>query len=106
MEFPAWGDMLVSGENVAWDSAHALYQASLLAQLGDPGRFLAEYVNEAKLQTWGWLISWGFVWMHPSARDDAASAVQSLTQWLVLLASCQSGAPIIVPISNLSHDRH
>jgi hypothetical protein len=48
-EFPAWGDMFVAGEDVPRDSALALYQASLRAQLGDPGRFLAEYAKEGKL---------------------------------------------------------
>jgi hypothetical protein len=50
--------MSVAGEDVPRDSALALYQPSLRAQLGDPGSYLAEYAKEAKLQARGWLVSW------------------------------------------------
>jgi hypothetical protein len=76
-EFPAWGDMLVAGEDVPRDSALALCQASLRAQLGDPGRFLAEYANEAKLQTRGWLISWTQVECHQLYPSERATFYRS-----------------------------
>jgi hypothetical protein len=63
--------MLVTGEDVPRDSAHSLYRASLRAQLEEPGRFLAEYTKEAKLQARGWLVSWTQVeyhQMYPSER--------------------------------------
>jgi hypothetical protein len=76
-EFPAWGDMLVAGEDVPRDSALALYQASLRAQLGDPARFLAEYAKEAKLQTRGWLNSWTQVEYHQMYPSERAALYPS-----------------------------
>jgi hypothetical protein len=76
-EFPTWGDMLVTGEDVPRDSAHALYQASLRAQLGDPGRFLAEYAREAKLQARGWLVSWTQVEYHQMYPSERAALYPS-----------------------------
>jgi hypothetical protein len=76
-EFPAWGDMLVAGEDVPRDSALALYQASLRAQLGDPGRFLAEYAKEDKLQARGWLVSWTQVEYHQLYPSERATLYPS-----------------------------
>jgi hypothetical protein len=70
--------MFVTGEDVPGKTAHALNQASLRAQLGDPGRFLAEYAKEAKLQTRGWLISWTQVEYHQLYSSERAGSLVSL----------------------------
>jgi hypothetical protein len=72
-EFAPEGEILVSGETLPRDSAYALYEASLAARAGDPGRFIAEFRKEARMRAKGRLVSWTQVEFHqifPAHRAD------------------------------------
>jgi hypothetical protein len=47
-EFPTTGNLCKPVDDVARDSAYALYRASGVAGLGDPGRFIREYRREKR----------------------------------------------------------
>lgn len=71
-EFASEGEIQVAGEPFARDSAYALYEASLAANAGDPGRFVAEFRKEARLRAKGLLVSWAQVEFHqifPAHRE-------------------------------------
>ncbi len=60
-EFSQRGCVSIAGENFARDSGYALYLSSLMADNGDPGRFVAELRKEYKNRCAGVLLTWSQV---------------------------------------------
>jgi hypothetical protein len=60
-QFSQRGCVSIAGENFARDSGYALYLSSLMADNGDPGRFVAELRKEYKNRCAGVLLTWAQV---------------------------------------------
>jgi hypothetical protein len=79
-EFAPEGEIFVSGDPLPRDSAYALYEASLVARAGDPGRFISEFRREARMRSKGRLVSWTQVEYHqifPAHRADLYPEIPS-----------------------------
>jgi hypothetical protein len=80
-EFPVTGQLCVPGDDVPRDSAYALFRASGLAELGDPGRFIREYRREKRDRRRKVLVSWSQVEFFEIPTSARAALYPGLPEW-------------------------
>ena len=80
-EFPTTGHLRAPGDDVARDSAYALFRASGVAGLGDPGRFIREYRREKRDRRRKVLVSWSQVEFFELAAATRGSLYPALPDW-------------------------
>ena len=80
-EFPTTGHLRAPGDDVSRDSAYALFRASGVAGLGDPGRFIREYRQEKRDRRRKVLVSWSQVEFFELAAATRGSLYPALPDW-------------------------
>jgi hypothetical protein len=80
-EFPTTGHLSASGDDVARDSAYALFCASGVAGLGDPGRLICEYRREKRDRRRNVLVSWSQVEFFELSAAARGSLYPVLPDW-------------------------
>jgi hypothetical protein len=80
-EFPVTGQLCIPGDDVPRDSAYALFRASGLAELGDPGRFIREYRREKRDRRRNVLVSWSQVEFFEIPTSARGALYPALPEW-------------------------
>jgi hypothetical protein len=80
-EFPTTGHLSASEDDVSRDSAYALFRASGVAGLGDPGRFIREYRRAKRDRRRNVLVSWSQVEYFELSAAARGSLYPALPDW-------------------------
>jgi hypothetical protein len=95
-EFRTTGHLRAPGDDVAGDSASALFRASGAAGLGDPGRFIHEYRWETRERSRNVIVSWLLVELIELSAAASGSLHPALPDWW---AEVEVSTAMAVPLS-------